>query len=202
MLADASPAVVVFAMLNLPSQPGTTGLVMLVCGTFAGLLVLVLWRDRVAEELNAAPTDRGVPWLVTALFSLTIAVAPFTLWRVAVDIRETSPITAEHARFVGAETKLIDGELVEEIAGLLPQDATYSVAVAPGAYLEIRESLAHWLGYALIPRRQVRDARAGGWIVVWGATPADLGIRAHKTRLIGRNRLSDEEPVYIAEPRS
>ena len=144
-------------MLNLPSQPGTTGLVVLVCGAFAGLMVLVLWRDRVSGELDAAPTDRAVPWLVTGLLSMTIAAAPFTLWR---------------------------------------------VAVAPSAYLEIRQSLAQWLGYALIPRRQVRDARSGGWVVVWGATPADLGIHVLRTRLVGRNRLSNEEPVYVAEARS
>jgi hypothetical protein len=172
---------------------------MLVCGALAGLLVFVLWRDRIARELDAAPTDRAVPWLVTGLLSLTIAAAPFTLWRVAVDIRETSPITAEHARFVGAETKLIDGELVEDIAEILPADATYFVVIAPDAYSEIRSSLARWLGYALVPRRQVSTAREADWIVVWGGEPAAFGIRATRSRLVGRNRLVEEEPVYLVQ---
>ena len=186
-------------MLNLPPQPGTTGLVMLVCGAVVGLLSLVLLRDRIAAELRSVSTHRAVPWLVTGLLALTVTAAPFTLWRVAVDIRETAPITADHARFVGAETKLIDGELVEQIAELIPEDATYSVAVDPRAYVEIRQSLAPWLGYALLPRRQVRSPGAAEWVVVWGATPAALGIRAGRPRLVGRNRLVEEEPVYLAE---
>lgn len=186
-------------MLNLPSQPSTAGLIMLVGGAVAGLLILVLLRDRIAGQLGSAPGQQAVPWLVTGSLALTAAAAPFTLWRVTEDIRETAPITAEHARYVGAETKLIDGELVEQIAGLIPEDATYMVAVAPGAYLEIRESLAHWLGYALIPRRQVRFPRTAEWIVAWGATPAGLGIRAARPHLVGRNRLFEHEPVYVAE---
>lgn len=186
-------------MLNLPSQPGAAGLVMLVGGAVAGLLLLVLLRDRVAGQLGFAPGDQAVVWLVTGSLALTTAAAPYVLWRVAVDIRETAPITAEHARFVGAETKLIDGELVEQVAELIPEDATYAVAVAPGAYVEIRESLAHWLGYALIPRRQVRFPRTAEWIVVWGASPARLGLRVARPQLVGRNRLFEHEPVYVAE---
>jgi hypothetical protein len=189
-------------MLNLPSQPGTTGLILLACGVALGLVVFALLRDRVVGELAFVSTQRAVPWLVTGSLALTTAAAPFVIWRVAVDIRETGPVPAEHARFVGAETKLIDGELVEQIAGLLPADATYAVAVAPDAYLEIRESLAHWLGYALIPRRQVPDPRAAEWVVVWGGSPAALGIRAVRSRLVGRNRLVNQEPVYVAEVRA
>jgi hypothetical protein len=186
-------------MLNLPSQPGTTGFVLLACGAAVGLLLLVLLRDRVADEVASVSTQRAVPLLVAASFALTVAAAPFILWRVGVDIRETGPVPPEHARFVGAETKLIDGELVERLEGLLPEDATYAVAVAPDAYPEIRASLGHWLGYALIPRRQVRDPRAAEWIVVWGETPADLGIRVRRSRLVGRNRLVSDEPVYLAQ---
>jgi hypothetical protein len=186
-------------MLNLPSQPGTTGFVLLVLGAAVGVVVLVWLRDRVIRELASVSTPRAVPWLVAGSLAVTTAAAPFIMWRVAVDIEETGPVPAEHARFVGAETKLIDGELVEQLGGLLPEHATYAVAVAPDAYSEIRESLAQWLGYALIPRRQVRDARAAEWVVVWGGTPAALGVRALRSRLVGRNRLVDEEPVYLSE---
>lgn len=199
MLAGASSSAPPRTMLNLPSQPGTTGFVLLACGAAAGCLLLVLLRQRVARELSTSSKGRAVPWLVTASLALTAAAAPFILWRVGADIRETGPVPAEHARFVGAETKLIDGELVERLEGLLPTDATYAVAVAPDAYSEIRASLGHWLGYALIPRRQVRDPRAAEWIVVWGEAPADLGIRVRRSRLVGRNRLVSDEPVYLAE---
>jgi len=185
-------------MLNLPSQPGTAGLVMLVVGAFAGVFVIVVLRGRIAHQLGA-PSSEARPLLVTAALALTAAAAPYTLWRVTEDIRETAPITAAHARYVGAETKLVDGELVERIVELIPENATYAVAVAPGAYVEIRESLAQWLGYALLPRRQLRVAAVAEWIVAWGAPPATLGIRAVRPTLVGRNRLSEFEPVYLAE---
>jgi hypothetical protein len=186
-------------MLNLPSQPGAAGFVMLVTGAVAGLLVLALLHKRIAEQLGSERGEQSVTWLLTALLAATVAAGPFTLWRVIQDIRETAPITAEHAAFVGAETKLIDGELVEQIAGRIPEDASYGVVVAPQAYVEIRTSLAHWLGYALIPRRQVRLPREAEWVVVWGAPPARLGVHAVRTYLVGKNRLYKNEPVYVAE---
>ncbi len=185
-------------MLNLPSQPGTVGLIILVGGALAGSLVLLL-RDDVALRLGSSLGWRAVPSLLTASLALTVAVAPFTLWRVAEDIRRTAPITPEHARFVGAETKLVDGELVERIAALIPKTATYAVVIAPDSYVEIRQSLAQWLGYALIPRRQLRSWRAAEWVVVWGATLADLNVLATRPQLVGRNRLVDHEPVYVAQ---
>lgn len=136
--------------------------------------------------------------LVTAALALTVAGAPFTTWRVLEDIRETAPISAQHARYVGAETKLIDGDLAERIGSGIPEDDTYYVAVAPSAYSEIQESLALWLGYALAPRRRVADPRDAHWIVTWGAPPARLGLDAGPPRLIGRNRLVDFEPVYLS----
>ena len=143
-------------MLNLPPEPGTTGAVLLAFGAVVGVLVVLLGRGRIARELGA---NGVLVWVVALALGATLAAAPFTLWRVVEDIRETAPISAEHARYVGAETKLIDGELAERIGAQIPEDSTYYVAVAPDAYSEIRESLALWLGYALVPRRRVRDAR-------------------------------------------
>lgn len=184
-------------MLNLPPEPGTTGYVLLALGAAAGLLLL-LGRGRVAAELGD-DDDRLLTLLVTGALAATVAGAPFTLWRVLVDIRETAPITPEHAEYVGAETKLIDGELVRLIEARIPADETYYVRVSPDAYSEIRESLPRWLGYELLPRRQTRRAREADWVVTWGATPVQLGLRSAPPRLIGRNRLSAREPVYLAE---
>lgn len=184
-------------MLNLPPQPGTTGAVMLALGVCAGLLLFVLARGRVGAQLGGG--DRTLVWLVAGALAVTVAGAPFTLWRVVHDIRTTAPVTPEHARYVGAETKLIDGELVEKIGTLIPKGETYYVAVSPRAYVEIRTSLALWLGYALVPRRQTREPGAADWIVAWGTTPAGLGVRTAEPRLVGRNRLSEREPVYLAK---
>ena len=104
---------------------------------------------------------------MTVGLAVSVASAPFTTWRVLEDIRRTAPITAEHARYVGAETKLIDGELVERIAALVPADQTYHVAVDPRAYVEIRESLALWMGYALVPRPQVTIQSADSGARAW-----------------------------------
>ena len=183
-------------MLNLPPEPGTTGFVLLALGAAAGVLLLALGRRHVSAELGG---DRLLTLLVTGVLAATVAGAPFTLWRVLVDIRETAPITPEHAEYVGAETKLIDGELVRQIETRIPAAETYYVRVSPDAYIEIRESLRLWLGYELLPRRQTRRARAADWIVTWGATTAQLGLRSGPPRLIGRNRLSTREPVYLAE---
>jgi hypothetical protein len=162
----------------------------------AGALLLVGGR-RIAAE--AGGSSVGV---VTAVFlALTVAGAPYTVWRVVEDIRETAPISAEHARYVGAETKLIDGELAQRIGSPIPPGGSYYVAVAPSAYSEIRESLGNWLGYALLPRRRVLDPKDAEWIVTWGATPAELGLRAGEPSLVGRNRLSEREPVYLAPAR-
>ena len=170
---------------------------MLALGVVLGVVLLLLGRRRIIAEAGGSLVG-----LVTAVFlAVTIAGAPYTLWRVVEDIRETAPISAEHARYVGAETKLIDGELAERIGASMPADATYYVAVAPGAYSEIRESLAHWLGYALLPRRRVKEPTEAEWIVTWGGTPAGLGLRAGEPRLVGRNRLSEREPVYLAPAR-
>lgn len=181
-------------MLNLPSHPGAVGLALLVVGAVIGLLVLTLVRGPTERELRA----RLPAALLAGFVSLTVAGAPFIVWRVFEDIRETAPVTPDHARFVGAETKLIDGELVERLAELIPRDATYYVAVAPDAYVEIRESLAHWAGYALVPRRQTSSPRGAEWIVTWGATPEQLGLHARDPQLVGRNRLVEREPVYVA----
>ena len=183
-------------MLNLPPQPGTTGYVLLALGGVAGALLFALTRERVRVELGG---DRLLTLILTGVLAVTAAGAPFTLWRVLADIRETAPVTPEHAEYVGAETKLIDGELVRKVEALIPEGATYYVEVDPQAYVEIRQSLRLWMGYELVPRRQVREPRSADWLVTWGATPARLGLRASAPRLVGRNRLADREPVYLAE---
>jgi hypothetical protein len=182
-------------MLNLPPEPGTTGAALLALGAVAGIALVLLARGRIERELGG---DQLLTWVVALTLGLTLAGAPFTLWRVAEDIRETAPIEPDHARYVGAETKLIDGVLALEVGARLPVDATYYVAVAPGAFSEIRDSLGPWLGYALAPRRQVRDPADADWIVTWGATPAELGVPAGEPQLVGRNRLVEREPVYVA----
>ena len=184
-------------MLNLPSEPGTTGLALLALGALLAVLVLKPLLGRVAAETGAAPREASSR-LVAGALALTLAGTPFTLWRVVEDIRRTAPITPEHALYVGAETKGIDGALVERVAARIPRDATYGVVVSERAYRDVRESLSYWLGYALVPRRQARDARAAAWIVTWGATPSSLGIRARPPQLVGRNRLADREPVYVS----
>lgn len=184
-------------MLNLPSQPGTTGTLLLALGAVGGLLLVLLGRQSVGEQLGP-DRDPLLTWVVTATLGVTLAGAPFTLWRVFEDIHRTAPISAEHARYVGAETARIDGELVEEIARLIPEHASYHVAVSPDAFVQIRESLGLWMGFALLPRPRVRDASEADWIVTWGATPAQLGLDAGEPRLIGRNRLVDREPVYLS----
>jgi hypothetical protein len=115
---------------------------------------------------------------------VTVAAAPFPLWRVFEDIRATAPITPEHARYVGAETKLIDGRRARP--GALARGVEYYVAVAPNAYEEIRTSLGAWMGYALAPRRRTTDPEDAGWIVTWGATPAELGVHAGRPKLVVR----------------
>ena len=187
-------------MLNLPPEPGTTGYVLLALGALAGIAVLVLARRPVARELGTG--DRLLTFVVTAALAATVAGAPFTLWRVLVDIRETAPITPEHAQYVGAETKLIDGELVRRVEALIPEGATYYVGFSPDAYIEIRESLRLWLGYELLPRRQARSAVRADWIIAWGATPSELGLGIAAPRLVGRNRLAGREPVYLARSAS
>jgi hypothetical protein len=184
-------------MLNLPSQPGVAGALMLGLGAVAGLLFLLLGRRLVGAQL-AAVGDRAIRWTVTGALAITLAGAPYTLWRVVEDIRRTAPIAPEHARYVGAETKLADGELVERIGTSIPERETYYVAVAPDAYFELQASLALWMGYALIPRRQVRDPAEADWVVTWGATPGQLRLVADRPRLVGRNRLFEQEPVYLA----
>lgn len=184
-------------MLNLPSQPGTTGFILLAFGALACLLVVVRGRARIGELMGPDGAGSAV-WIVTIALGLTAAGAPFTTWRVLQDIWETAPISAEHARYVGAETKLIDGELAERIGVGIPEGDAYYVAVAPLAHEEIRESLALWLGYALAPRRRTADPREADWIVTWGATPSRLGLEAGRPRLVGRNRLVDLEPVYLS----
>src|SRR5687768_4344862 len=139
-------------MLNLPSSPGSVGVVLLALGAGFGLAVLVGLRARLAGELGWR-SGALESWLVAAVVAVSVAGAPFTLWRVGVDIRETSRFSATHKRYVGAETKLVDGELAERVGALIPPGDTYYVAVAPDAHSEIRESLAFWLGYAFVPRR-------------------------------------------------
>jgi hypothetical protein len=184
-------------VLNLPAEPGTTGYVLLMFGALAGLTLFLLGRGPVARALGA--DDRLVALVVSGALAASAAGAPFTVWRMLVDIRETAPITPEHAEYVGAETKLIDGELVRRVEAAIPRHDTYYVRVSPEAYVEIRESLARWLGYELLPRRQASRPREAAWVVAWGATPADLGLRAERPELIGRNRLSEREPVYLAK---
>jgi hypothetical protein len=187
-------------VLNLPPEPGTTGYVLLALGLAAGLCLLVFGRGRVAALLGV--DDRVLTVIVTCSLAATVAGAPYTLWRVLEDIRATGPVTPEHAEYVGAETKLIDGELVRRIEAEIPRGETYYVRVSPDAYVEIRESLALWLGYELVPRSQTREPEAADWIVTWGAPPAELGLRAEAPRLMGRNRLSEREPVYLARAAS
>lgn len=183
-------------MLNLPSQPGATGAVLLALGACLGAALLLVSRRRLgALGGDAAAAEARVAAVALAV---TVAGLPFTIWRVGVDIRETSRFSAEHKRYVGAETKLIDGRLAERVGLVVPRDASYYVAVAPRAHHEIGESLALWLGYALLPRRRVREPELAEWIVTWGATPQRLGLAAGAPRLIGRNRLVEREPVYVA----
>ncbi len=73
-------------MLNLPPEPGTTGFVLLALGAAAGVLLVALGRRHVSAELGG---DRLLTLLVTGVLATTVAGAPFTLWRVLVDIRET-----------------------------------------------------------------------------------------------------------------
>jgi hypothetical protein len=184
-------------MLNLPPSPGPVGVVLLALGAGLGLVVLVGLRARLAGELGWR-SGAVESWLVAAVVAVSVAGAPFTLWRVGVDIRETSRFSATHKRYVGAETKLVDGELAERVGALIPPGDTYFVAVAPDAHSEIRESLALWLGYAFVPRRRVRTEAEADWVVTWGATPAELDLATAPPTLVGRNRLVEREPVYVA----
>lgn len=184
-------------MLNLPPQPGTAGSLLLALGGLAAIAILLTAGRGIRERLGPAAGSSAV-WLVTAALASTVAGAPYTTWRVLQDIRETGPISSQHARYVGAETKLIDGELVERIGARIPLGDAYFVAVAPSAYVEIRQSVAAWLGYALAPRRRTADSREADWVITWGAAPARLGLAAEQPRLVGRNRLVDFEPVYLA----
>ena len=183
-------------MLNLPPEPGTTGYVLIALGVAGGLSLLVLGRRRIAALLGV--DDPVLTLLVAGSLAATIAGAPYTVWRVLEDIRATAEVTPEHAEYVGAETKLIDGELVRRIEAEIPRGETYYVRVAPDAYTEIRQSLPLWLGYELVPRSQAREPESADWVVTWGATPAELGLQAGPPRLVGRNRLSEREPVYLA----
>lgn len=183
-------------MLNLPAEPGATGFALLFLGAAAGLALLLFGRRRIAGLLGV--DDRALVLLVACALAGAAAGGPYGVWRVLADIRETAPLTPQHAEYVGAETKLIDGELVRRLEAEIPRRATYSVRVAPGAYEEIRTSLALWLGYELVPRPQARAVAEADWVVTWGATPDELGLRAGPPRLIGTNRLSDREPVYLA----
>jgi hypothetical protein len=178
-------------VLNLPSAPGTTGLVLLAVGALLGLVLVMAGRSRVGS-------DRSAGWLVLLALGATVAGMPYTLWRVSEDIRATWTVGPAHARYVGAETKLIDGELAARVGEVLPRGATYYVAVAPDAFAEIQASLGPWLGYALVPRLQVREPEDADWIVTWGATPDELGLGAGPPVLVGRNRLVAQEPVYVA----
>jgi hypothetical protein len=185
-------------MLNLPPEPGTIGYALLALGAVGGALLVLLGREQVREQVGRDPV---LTWVVAGALGVTVGGAPYTLWRVGVDIRETSRFSAAHKRFVGAETKLIDGALAERVGALIPPDDTYYVAVAPDAHSEIRESLAPWLGYALVPRRRVRTEAEADWVVAWGATPTELELATAAPRLVGRNRLVEREPVYLAAAR-
>ena len=180
-------------MLNLPPQPGRSrGRSCSALGAVAGLgSSRSLGRaDRLAELAPAAV----VAWVVTA-----------ALWRsrspgAPVHDSGASSTTSARRRRSRADARALRRRRDEaDRRGARradrrphPERDTYYVAVAPDAYFEIRESLALWMGYALVPRRRVRDAREADWIVAWGATPAQLESRR------GRSAARRPEPALRA----
>ena len=181
-------------MLNLPPQPGTTG--RSACASAPSRdparLRPVGRRRSSASTTGCSPSGRHGGSRDHGRRSAVHALA-----RRPGHPRDGAG-RARAREYVGAETKLIDGEVVERIGADDPGRGDVLRCRRPGCVLRDPRGLGLWLGYALVPRRPDTRSAGGGLDRHVGGDPRRARPRAGTPRLVGRNRLSEREPVYLS----
>lgn len=140
---------------------------------------------------------RAAGAIAGALVASSLAVAPVTAWAMISDIRASHGLSEREAERVGPEAYGFDTSLSDQVAALIPHDATYALVVSESVDRDRALVFRLWFLPALLPRIAA-DASASDWIVSWGLPPSELGLRAADVRQLVPRRRSDP-PVYVAK---
>jgi hypothetical protein len=133
----------------------------------------------------------GVVFLVTTAVIAVLVVYPRLLDELGDDASRNSALGFADREIAGGNGLAVDQQAVYAARGLIPEDATYHVAVDPdfqGGTALTREQVGTFYRYFLLPRREAENAP---WIVCYGCDLAEYD---------GVNVLwADDEGVSIAQ---
>lgn len=178
-------------MLGLPASPGAVGAALLVAGALVGLAVGALVRRRDVAGLGTA----GVLLALTA--GVTVGALPYTLWRIAEDVRYTSGLNADDRAGAGPIQTFLQPYLLDPVVPLMPPEARYFTAVSDGIRREARQGFRPLAYTVLFPRVSVERPEQADWIVAWGVDPRTLGVDVAGVRRV-RESQAGYPPVWVA----
>ena len=128
---------------------------------------------------RAGAARLGVAALV-AIATLTVLVSyPFVLRDVGDQASTSDALSFSDREIAGGNGIVVDQKAVYAARALIPEDASYHVAVAPdyaGGGDLTRDHVASYFRYFLMPRRPVEGGAA--WIVCYGCDVEEYGDRA------------------------
>jgi hypothetical protein len=178
-------------MLGLPASPGLAGAVLLVLGALIGAAagLLVLRRQPVA------PAALG--GLVALVAAVTVAAAPYTLWRISEDVRYTSGLNDDDRAGAGPIQTFLQPYLLDPAVPLIPEEARYFTAVSDEIRREARQGFRPLAMNVLFPRVSVERPAQADWIVAWGVDPRGLGVAVSDVTRV-REAQAGYPPVWVA----
>ena len=157
-------------MLGLPETPGVLGAVLLLLGVVAGV------TTGVAVARRSTHGSTSVDRLLAVTAAVTVAAAPYTLWRIGTDIRHTSGLNAGDRAGAGPIQAFLQPYLLDPAVPLIPTDARYFTAVSGEIRREARQGFRPLAANVLFPRVSVERPEDADWIVAWGVDPRTLDV--------------------------
>ena len=172
-------------------------MLLLALGAVLGLVAFTVgWR-----RLRAGfPDDRsGALALGVVLVGLcsALAVVPYSAWRLAEDIGETSSLSRTEAETTGASLNSLRPDVFEELRRAIPPGDTYYVDAASRIGSPSRDAFLEWSATALLPRLPVRSPERADWIVTWGIDPGSYDVPLARVQQLERSSARLPE-TYLA----
>lgn len=143
---------------------------------------------------------QGALALGVALLALcsAVAVVPYSVWRIAEDIRHTSSISRSEAETTGASLNSLRPSVFEELRRAIPPGDSYYVGAGAGVASPARDAFIEWSATALLPRLPVRSPESADWIVTWGIPPDRYHVPLARVRVLARASAGLPE-TYLAQ---
>ena len=167
-------------MLGLPASPGAVGAALLALGVVLGAAAAYLARRRWFAGWEPAPA-----LVLAAALGVTVASMPFSVWRMAEDMRFTTRLNDEQVEGAGPIQTFIPPYILDGVRPLIPRGDTYVTVTGPAVREELARTAFRYLALtALFPRTAAEDAADADWVIAWGGDPRDAGVDVEDVRVV------------------